>query len=368
MVLTLPTDTASFASASDSGAASGDDVVWPAITTLAASDATTTYTAKLTAGANDSVIQTQASLAGTTEGGASVSDTSNLITLRVANEADPVLTATFDPENFVSGKDIALTFKVANEGSALLNAGTLVVPLPKDTSVATVPTGATCTATACTLPVAALAAGGSTAATVPLTVDAGSSLTRLAGAGALKPDTAGAFIAQSATATADLQITSDTKEPYEITIDPPTGSGCSLTSVSTQPDAGVSGVTLVRDKLLNFSISGCDPGTAVPVVITVQGDALPEGTVAIKADDSGVSGAQIAGATITGNTVSYTLTDNGSLDLDPDDGELRDPVAVAILGGSGIYVPFIAVPIPYWVLGLLTGFMVWLGYRRLRLV
>ena len=179
VVLTLPTDTASFASASDSGAASGDDVVWPAITTLAASDATTTYTAKLTAGANDSVIQTQASLAGTTEGGASVSDTSNLITLRVANEADPVLTATFDPENFGSGKDIALTFKVANEGSALLNAGTLVVPLPKDTSVATVPTGATCTATACTLPVAALAAGGSTAATVPLTVDAGSSLTRV---------------------------------------------------------------------------------------------------------------------------------------------------------------------------------------------
>ena len=366
VVLTLPTSTASFASASNSGAADGDNVVWPVITTLAASDTTTTYTAKLTAGANDSVIQTQASLAGTTEGGASVSDTSNLITLRVANEADPVLTAAFDPENFVSGKDIALTFKVANEGSALLNAGKLVVPLPKDTSAATVPTGATCTATACTLPVAALAAGGSTAATVPLTVDAGSSLTRLAGAGALKPDTAGAFIAQSATATADLQITSDTKEPYEISITPPVGSGCSLTSVSTQPDAGVSGVTLVRDKLLNFSISGCDPGTAVPVVITVQGDALPEGTMAIKADDSGVSGAQIAGATITGNTVSYTLTDNGSLDLDPDDGELRDPVAVAIVGGSGIYVPFIPVPIPHWVLALLTSLMVWMGYLRLR--
>jgi hypothetical protein len=254
---------------------------------------------------------------------------------------------------------------VANEGSAQLNAGTLVVPLPKDTSVATVPTGATCTSTACTLPVAALAAGGSTEATVPLTVDAGSSLTRLAGAGALKPDTAGAFIAQSATATADLQITSDTKEPYEITIDPPADSGCSLTSVSTQQDAGVSGVTLVRDELLNFSISGCDSGTAVPVAITVQGDALPEGTVAIKADDSGVSGAQITGATITGNTVSYTLTDNGSLDLDPDDGELRDPVAVAIVGGSGIYVPFIPVPIPYWVLGLLAGLMGWLGFRRL---
>jgi len=364
VVLTLPTSTATFASASDSGAASGDDVVWPAIATLA-SDAATTYTATLTAGADDSVIQTQASVAGTTEGGSSVSDTSNLITLRVANEADPVLTAAFDPENFVPGKDIALTFTVANEGSAQLNAGTLVVPLPKDTSVATMPTGATCTATACTLPVAALAAGGSTEATVPLTVDAGSSLTRLAGAGALKPDTASAFIAQSATATADLQITSDTKEPYEITIDPPADSGCSLTSVSTQQDAGVSGVTLVRDELLNFSISGCETGTAVEVAITVQGDTLPEGTVAIKADDSGVSGAQITGATITGNTVRYTLTDNGSLDLDPDDGELRDPVTVAILGGSGVYVPFIPVPIPYWVLGLLAGLMGYLGFRRL---
>ncbi len=200
-----------------------------------------------------------------------------------------------------------------------------------------------------------------------LTVDAGSSLTRLGGAGALKPDTAGAFIAQSATAEAYLQKTSDIKEPYEITIDPPAGSGCSLTSVSTQQDVGVSAVTLVRDELLNFSISGCDPGTAVPVAITVQGDPLPEGTVAIKTDDSGVSGAQITGATITGNTVSYTLTDNGSLDLDPDDGELRDPVAVAIVGGSGIYVPFIPVPIPYWVLALLSGLMGWLGYRRLRL-
>ena len=233
--------------------------------------------------------------------------------------------------------------------------------------MATEPAGATCTATACTIPVAALAAGASSTASVPLTVDAGSSLTRLAGAGALKPDTAGAFIAQSATATADLQITSDIKEPYEITIDPPAGSGCSLTSVSTQQDTGVSGFTLVRDELLNFSISGCETGTAVPVAITVQGDPLPEGTVAIKTDDSGASGTSISGATVSGNTLSYTLTDNGPLDLDPDDGEMRDPVAAAIVGGSGIYVPFIPVPIPHWVLALLSGLMGWLGYRRLRL-
>ena len=72
------------------------------------------------------------------------------------------------------------------------------------------------------------------------------------------------------------------------------------------------------------------------------------------------------GATVSGNTLSYTLTDNGPLDLDPDDGEMRDPVGAAIVGGDGIYIPLIPVPIPYWVLGLLTGLMGWLGYRRLR--
>lgn len=362
VVLTLPTDTATFASASNGGAANGDNVVWPAIASLPASETATIYTAKLTAGAEDGVIQTQASLAGTTAGGASVSESSNFKALRVANDADPELTAVFDPENFRPGDAISLNFTIANEGSAELASGTLVVPLPKDTSVATAPTstGASCTETACTIPVDALAAGGSTTASVSLTVDAGSSLTRLGGAGALKPDTQGAFQLQAATAEADLQITSDIKEPYEISIDPPAGSGCSLTSVSTQQDTDVTGFTLVRDQLLNFSISGCDPGTSVPVAITVQGDALRRGTLAIKTDDSGANGAQIAGATVSGNTIRYTLTDNGPLDLDPADGELRDPIAVGV-----VIAPVLPVPIPYWVLALLTGLMGWLGFRRL---
>jgi hypothetical protein len=84
--------------------------------------------------------------------------------------------------------------------------------------------------------------------------------------------------------------------------------------------------------------------------------------LAIKTDDSGANGAQIAGATVSGNTLRYTLTDNGPLDLDPADGELRDPLAVGV-----VIAPVLPVPIPYWVLALLTGLMGWLGYRRLRL-
>jgi hypothetical protein len=137
--------------------------------------------------------------------------------------------------------------------------------------------------------------------------------------------------------------------------------------VSTQQDTGVTGlngrIVLVRDELLNFTIGGCDPDplTAIPVAITVQGSALPAGAFAAKVDDAGESGTQIPGATVTGNTIRYTLTDNGSLDLDPDAGELRDPVAV------GIILPVLPVPIPYWALALLTGLLGWLGYRRLRL-
>ena len=104
----------------------------------------------------------------------------------------------------------------------------------------------------------------------------------------------------------------------------------------------------------------------IPVAITVQGDPFPEGAEPIKTDDNATTAAAIAGATVAGNTIRYTLKDNGPLDLDADPGELRDPVSAANAGGSGIYVPFIAVPIPYWVLGLLAGLMGWLGHRRLR--
>ena len=98
-------------------------------------------------------------------------------------------------------------------------------------------------------------------------------------------------------------------------------------------------------------------------------DPLPEGSVVAKtsgaADDSL---AEIAGSNISRQVVTYQLTDNdGLLDRDNTPGELDDPLGVALRGGSGIYVPFIPVPIPYWVLGLLAGLMGWLGYRRLRL-
>ena len=237
----------------------------------------------------------------------------------------------------------------------------------KDTAVASAPTGGSCTATACTVSTGEVAAGEKGSQSVTLTVSESVRPERLAGSGLLRAVTVGEFQPQAATAEAEQQDTTAIEPPYELEITPPAGSGCTLASIGLQPDTGVTGYTLLRDNLLHFSITGCDPEAEVeiPVTITVQGDPFPEGAEAVKTDDNATIAAAIAGATVTGNTIRYTLKDNGSLDLDTDPGELRDPVSAAIAGGSGIYVPFIPVPIPYWVLGLLAGLMGYLGFRRL---
>ena len=72
------------------------------------------------------------------------------------------------------------------------------------------------------------------------------------------------------------------------------------------------------------------------------------------ADDS--SPVTITGLT-SGEGVSITLkARNSEGDSPPSEAVVMTPVGTTI-----------PVPIPYWVLGLLTGLIGWLGYRRLRL-
>ena len=67
---------------------------------------------------------------------------------------------------------------------------------------------------------------------------------------------------------------------------------------------------------------------------------------------------------ISGETVTYSITDDGELDQDKTPGTLRDPVALAIPPAP--VIPSIPVPIPLWLLAALMGSVGWLGYRRLR--
>jgi hypothetical protein len=78
----------------------------------------------------------------------------------------------------------------------------------------------------------------------------------------------------------------------------------------------------------------------------------------------------IEDAVITGQTVTYSITDDGDLDQDKTPGTLRDPVALAFPEGEAPppeVKPVLPVPLPLWLLAALIGSVGWLGYRRLRL-
>ena len=107
------------------------------------------------------------------------------------------------------------------------------------------------------------------------------------------------------------------------------------------------------DQLLRFTVTECEPGVTLGVRITARDSlSLPEGSIATKTSgDAGDSLRAIPGSSITGQVIEYELTDNdGDLDLDPRDGELEDPLTVALVGGSGIFCHIFRFQFPtgYW--------------------
>lgn len=60
------------------------------------------------------------------------------------------------------------------------------------------------------------------------------------------------------------------------------------------------------------------------------------GVQAIRTNENVTTARAIAGAALPGNTIRWGLKDNGPLNLDPDDGEMRDLVGAALADGGGI--------------------------------
>ena len=120
---------------------------------------------------------------------------------------------------------------------------------------------------------------------------------------------------------------------------------------------------------VGFTVIDCDrdPNANYPETLSVTidvGQAIDSKAKLFKIDDSNGWGV-IEGAVISGQTVTYSLTDDGDLDQDKTPGTLRDPVAIAY---APELKPVLPVPIPLWLLAALMGSVGWLGYRRLRLV
>ena len=105
-----------------------------------------------------------------------------------------------------------------------------------------------------------------------------------------------------------------------------------------------------------FTASNCEPGATITVTFDV-GEALPPGAAAWKTDPW----QQLPGATLSGSTLSYAVTDGGPLDADGSaNGEIVDPVGPGISGAA-------AVPLlPTAGLALLTALLTFFGLRNTR--
>ena len=159
--------------------------------------------------------------------------------------------------------------------------------------------------------------------------------------------------------------------PEEVTITPENpDSSC---KVSGQPVVAAAptppeGVTLAFANTVGFTVIDCDrnPNSTYPETLVVTIDveqAIPEGTELYKVTDAG-DWTVIEDAVIGVQSVTYSITDDGDLDLDKTPGTLRDPVALAYPASKR---PIVPVPLPIWLLGLAAGLIGWLGVRRLKM-
>ncbi|MDB2365859.1 DUF11 domain-containing protein, partial [Luminiphilus sp.] len=159
--------------------------------------------------------------------------------------------------------------------------------------------------------------------------------------------------------------------PEEVTTTPENpDSTCKLSGQPTVQAAPTppAGIELAFTNTVGFTVIDCDrnPNTTYPETLSVTidvGQTIDNDARLYKVSDAG-QWSLIDGAVITGQTVTYSITDDGDLDQDKTPGTLRDPVALAVPPATAQPIP---VPLPYWLLAALMGSVGWLGYRRLRL-
>lgn len=143
--------------------------------------------------------------------------------------------------------------------------------------------------------------------------------------------------ANSVSATATLPrpkvtIITDQSETIDLDITPENGSSCSVKTAALTPAPALeSNVKSAYVNMLDFTLTNCKPGETVGIAITLSQDPPANG---IPYKYQGGEWRAIEGATITGRTISYNLTDNGPLDADPTSSEINDPVAIAVPSGK----------------------------------
>ena len=157
----------------------------------------------------------------------------------------------------------------------------------------------------------------------------------------VRVEDAGALTATASSNGAEGTATMIRTFPEEVTITPENpDSSC---KISGQPVVAAAptppeGITLSFANTVGFTVIDCDrnPNTSYPETLTVTidvGEDIAADAKLYKVSDAG-AWAVIEDAVITGQTVTYSITDDGELDQDKTPGTLRDPVALAFPEGE----------------------------------
>ena len=114
----------------------------------------------------------------------------------------------------------------------------------------------------------------------------------------------------------------------------------------------------------HFSLTGCNGSVPETVEVEVDfGMALPAEGLVCKVEGTSEP-VDMSGASISGTSVTYTLTDNGQFDTNAVAGVIDDPVTVIVPNDTEAPTAAPAVPVPirsFWLLlaGLLIPALVW---------
>ena len=110
------------------------------------------------------------------------------------------------------------------------------------------------------------------------------------------------------------------------------GFNCSIVAATLTPVPAVNeNVQSAYAKMYGFILDNCEAYETVDITITLGGDP-PANSIPFKYTNG--DWRAIEGASITGRTIRYSLTDNGPLDADDTLGKMNDPVAVAVPTGK----------------------------------
>jgi len=111
------------------------------------------------------------------------------------------------------------------------------------------------------------------------------------------------------------------------------GTGCSITQATPiiAPAGAPPGANFPHG-LLDFTLHGCVAGSADVTIVFPNG--LPAGSEYWKYLDNSASWTQLSAANLSGDTVTFTLVDDGPYDDDPTQGTIRDPSGPAVISGT----------------------------------